>query len=197
MINFYFVRHGEKEAIPFDPPLTKIGQQQAKKTAEKLRNIEFKAIFSSPKKRTRQTSEQIGKIHKIPVIFDERLVERLEWLEEEKFDEFVNRWNETDLDRSLTPTNGMSSSKNGERMKLFINEVSNKYLNGNILVVTHGGTIGDLLRNLFGEENIEHVVDNRSGTRFIKLKECSITKIIFDEEKFELECLGDISHLLD
>lgn len=195
MLTFYLVRHGAKEAIPFDPPLTNIGVKQAEATAEFLKNISFDLVMASPKLRTRQTADIISKPHLLPIITDYRLIERLEWENNESFDEFFKEWNKTDLDRNYQPGKGMSSFANGKRMVSILDELSDKYKNGNILIVTHGGSIGDLLRNLFTEEAISHKVEPHSGAKYIDIRECSITAIQKNKGVYELLNLGDISHL--
>jgi len=195
MITFYIVRHGQKEAIPFDPPLTTIGVKQAEATAELLKDISFKEVLASPKTRTKQTAEIIGKPHSLPVNIDERLIERLEWENDESFDEFIAEWNKTDIDRSYLSKKGMTSKTNGERMKNFLDELADKHKEGSILIVSHGGTIGDLLRKLFTEEAIEHKTEPVSGARYIDILECGITTIRKNDNKYVLLKIGDISHL--
>jgi len=195
MITFYFVRHGLKEAIPFDPPLTTIGLEQAKAAAELLKNVEFKEILASPKIRTKQTAEIIAKYHPLKINFDKRLIERMEWENGVEFEEFINEWNKTDLDRNYVPKKGMGSFANGIQMKALIEKLSEKHKEGNILIVTHGGTIADLLRNLFGEENLPHITSPLTNAKYIDIAECSITTVQKSENIYELLKLGDISHL--
>jgi broad specificity phosphatase PhoE len=195
MITFYLVRHGTKEATPFDPSLTQVGVKQAETTAELLKNISFREIISSPKLRTKQTAELLAKPQVLPVVIDNRLVERLEWENNTSFDEFIKEWNKTDIDRNYLPRKGMSSSANGEQMKKILDELSQKHQEGNILIVTHGGTIGDLLRQLFTEKAINHKTESTSGAKYIDIPECSITTIQKLENEYKLGKLGDISHL--
>ena len=117
MLTFYLIRHGQKEAIPFDPALTAFGIKQAEVTKELLMEVSFKEILSSPKLRAKQTAEIIAKPHSLPIKTDERLIERLEWESEETFEAFIAEWNKTDIDRSYLPKKGISSKTNGERMK--------------------------------------------------------------------------------
>ena len=70
-----------------------------------------------------------------------------------------------------------------------------KYQYGNILIVTHGGTIGYLLRQLFTEKVIDHKTEPSSGARYIDILECSVTTIKKSDDKYELLKLEDISHL--
>lgn len=195
MLTFYLIRHGTKEAIPFDPPLTETGIKQAEVTAEYLKGIPFKIVIASPKLRTRQTAQIIAKSHSLSITIDNRLVERLEWENDESFDNFIIEWNKTDLDRKYQPRKGLSSISNGEQMKKFLDELFNEYHDGDILIVTHGGTIGDLLRQLFADEEIIHKTEPISSARYIDVLECSVTTIQKNEDGYKLLNLGDISHL--
>ncbi len=195
MLTFYLVRHGIKEPIPFDPPLTEVGQKQAEATAKYLKQHLFKAIVASPKRRTVQTAKIIAKEIGLPVTTDERLEERIEWEIHESFDDFIKEWNKTDFDRSYQPTHGHASKEKGRQMKDVITKLSATYEDGNILIVTHGGSIGDLLRNLFGEENITHQTDTYSGAKFIKVDESSITIIEKRDDGYQLVAIGSVDHL--
>ncbi|MBE5992484.1 MAG: histidine phosphatase family protein [Paenibacillaceae bacterium] len=75
----YLVRQGEtdwnlnkKFNGCTDIKLNQTGIAQAKQQAENLRNVDFKACFSSPQTRARQTCEII---YEGPIIFDDRLAE--------------------------------------------------------------------------------------------------------------------------
>lgn len=63
MITFYLIRHGQKEVIPFDPPLTTVGIKKAEVTAESLKDIPFKEVIVSPKTRTKEAAVIIVKPH--------------------------------------------------------------------------------------------------------------------------------------
>ncbi len=195
MLTFYFIRHGTKEAVPVDPQLTPLGMKQAEITAEHLRHTPFRAIIASPKQRTRHTAEILAKPHGISVQTDSRLVERLEWEAEKSFDEFIAEWKKTDIDRDYEPRNGISSNKNGERVENVLTELSEKYPEGNILIVTHGGTIGDMLRRLFAKTAFEYITDTETGATYINILECSVTIVQKTGGTYTLHKLADVSHL--
>ena len=60
VIKMYLVRHGEKEKIKGDPPLSANGQFQAVKTAEFFLNIPVDRIISSPAMRCKETAQIIS-----------------------------------------------------------------------------------------------------------------------------------------
>src|SRR3990172_2717411 len=61
-----------------DPPLDDVGREQARALAERLRGEPFRAIYSSPQARARQTAEIAFARHNppAPITFDDRLKER-------------------------------------------------------------------------------------------------------------------------
>lgn len=194
MITFYLVRHGAKEAVTLDPVLTEIGKRQAQVTGEYFKNIKLKRIVASPKSRTLDTASYIASHHDVQVETDERLRERMEW-EDGTFEDFVIEWNKTDRDRSYKASNGMSSMDKGRAIRSVLDEIIAKEASGEFIIVTHGGTIGDLLRNIFDESKLNHVTHPRHKVQYIEILECSITKITYDKGKFKLDFVNEISHL--
>ena len=77
------VRHGKTEwntlkkaAGQVDIPLNEQGIEQAKETAEKLKDIPIDLIIVSPLIRARQTADIINEGRNIPIKVDERVIER-------------------------------------------------------------------------------------------------------------------------
>lgn len=196
MLRFYFVRHGEKERVPFDPKLTSLGIEQATATAKFLRKIKFEEVVVSPKSRTQETAQVIAGELGLPITTIEELQERLEWQKEETFEEFVKEWYKTDIDRSHKSAVGMSSAGNGERIRKILDMISQRHKEGNILVVSHGGTIGDMLRNLFGESTIEHKPWKNPEAKYIDIHECSITIVEKENDQYKLVSINGQEHLL-
>jgi probable phosphoglycerate mutase len=63
----YLIRHGETEwslasrhTSRTDIPLTEQGEQDARKLAERLRDLRFSQVFTSPRQRARRTCELAG-----------------------------------------------------------------------------------------------------------------------------------------
>ncbi len=197
MITYYLIRHGIKENIPFNPPLTEKGKYLARLTAKHLKTVNFKAIFASHKLRTQQTAEIIAKPHKLPIITDERLQERMEWEHDKTFDEFMIEWGKTDIDRTFVPNVGDSSVNKGKTMRKVLGEMENKFKDGNIAIVTHGGAIGDLLRNLFPNHKFTYKIGGHSKGPYLDILECSITIIQKENNKYKLIKYADLQHLID
>ena len=79
-MKLYFVRHGETDVnsglqkantSQFDEPLNAAGIAQAEQLAERLRDVTFDAIVSSPLQRTVQTSRIINKFHHLDILLDD------------------------------------------------------------------------------------------------------------------------------
>jgi broad specificity phosphatase PhoE len=196
MLKFYIIRHGNKENIPFNPPLTVVGEKQAQLTASFLKDIKFKTLLASPKLRTTQTAGEISKKLGIPIDFDERLIERMEWEYDKTFEEFIKEWENTDRDRSFVPSKGESSNNKGILMRQVFDELSQKYKEGNIVIVTHGGAIGDLLRNISSKIKLPNRKEPLTGFRYSAILECSITILQKNKNGFEIIQVGNIDHLL-
>lgn len=194
MTTFYLVRHGQKERIIGDPPLSELGVKQAEVTGKFFKQFEITHIYSSPLMRTQQTADTIGKILQLPFQTDDRLKERMNWGDRkgETFEEFLDEWEKASRDRNYQPINGNSASKTGKRLRDFLLEIESKHRNEEVLIVTHGGAIGDFLQNTFS--NLTYVISPQ-GTNYVEILECSITTIKKERDEFILEKVGDTAHL--
>ncbi len=193
MTTFYLLRHGQKEDIFGDPPLTHVGKKQAEITGKHLINKNIQTVISSPSKRTIQTAGIISKHLNLAFQNDNRLRERMNWgdKEGETFVQFMSEWIKTDLNRDYQPIHGDSSIQAGIRLEASLNTTKQ----GNVLFITHGGVIGDLLRNLFTEERLPIIKDKSSNVHYVEILECSITAISKRMNSFTLMQVGDVSHL--
>ncbi len=63
----YLIRHAEQVLDVEDPPLTEAGHQRAKAWAAILRDANIKVIYTSKKRRTKQTGEPIAQVLNIPL----------------------------------------------------------------------------------------------------------------------------------
>lgn len=197
MNTFYLIRHGQKENNLGDTPLTPVGVKQAEQTAEYFKNKNLAAIFASPTKRTVQTASIVGNGVGLNIKIDERLIERMNWDDnlKETWEEFMDEWVKTDIDRDYISNRGYSARQIGEKIEAVIREIDKKFENSNILVVAHGGIIGDLLRNNFEEKELPLLNHKLSEGKYIDILECSITIVKLDNDNFVLDGVGDVSHL--
>ena len=81
-MNIYVIRHGRTNNNDLglfngrnDEDINDIGIEQAKKVRDTLRKINIDLIICSPMKRTKHTANIIN-INNIPIIYDNRLIER-------------------------------------------------------------------------------------------------------------------------
>lgn len=193
----YFIRHGQKENLSGDPTITSLGIKQAQTTAKYFSDFKITSIYASPYRRTVQTAQIIAKQFDLPVNTDYQLKERLNWgdRKNESFAAFWNEWQKTDLDRSYRPTYGKSSFQTGEEVKHFIDNLPGLKENQSIIIVTHGGTIGDFLRVVFSEEKLPHLTNKESGAKYLDILECSITEIEVDNKQYSLKKTNFTDHL--
>jgi probable phosphoglycerate mutase len=144
-MNLYVMRHGQtdwnkekKLQGRVDVPLNKTGLQQAEEAREVLGNIPIDVIVCSPMQRTRQTVEILNRGRGIPVIYDERIVERgfgpMEGKTPHDFD-FRAFW---DYDQNIKLGDAEKIQDLFKRVYDFLDEAKTKYENENVLLITHG-----------------------------------------------------------
>ena len=150
-MKLYVVRHGqtdwnlsEKVQGRTDIELNQTGIEQAKQAKENLSEIDFDLVISSPLKRTRKTAEIINEDKNVPLIFDERLIERgfgdVEGTSPRKTGVFkeVNIWN---YNENIKYNNAETVVEICNRVWNLLDEIKEEYKGKNVLLVTHGGTI--------------------------------------------------------
>lgn len=166
----YIVRHGQtdwnkigKIQGHIDIELNKQGEEQALIVKEKLQNIRFDKVFSSPLKRAFKTAQLI---YGGEIVLDDRLKERYNGELEGKIKNDIevlpdfNDPNETMY--NIEPLNNFK-----RRIKLFVEEILENYKNKDVLVVTHAG-VGLYIRCLFEGEPKDGNFEN------YKLKNCDV-----------------------
>lgn len=193
MLRLYLVRHGETDWNVdgrlqglSDIELNARGEAQAQRLATRLAEEgEFAAIYSSPLRRAARTAEFIGKTLDLPVLADARLMERslgqLEGLTmsqiRDRFPEVHRAWHEGGV-RPHVPDEE-SREDFVTRAREFISQVRTKHPEGNVIVVTHGGTLNMLLMaalRLDVEHPLPFWIDNASlnivqwGDRGVRLR---------------------------
>lgn len=142
-MKIYLVRHGQvphnatKQHNVGDEDLTEVGVEQAKELREKIKNIKFDKVFSSPLTRAKHTAEIIV-ANKYEFIIDNRIKERScgdlsgELLTETNREEYWNYY--------TTIQQGTSEDIQDffKRVYNFLDELKTKDYK-NVLVVAHSG----------------------------------------------------------
>mgnify|MGYP003685957733 CR=1 FL=1 len=178
-MRIYLVRHGEtiynaKKLLQGQKniDLNENGFNQAKLLSEKLNHITFSKVFTSDLKRAINTAKPINEM---PII-DKRLRERNFGIFEGKNAKEVD-WESLEGDFfSNKPVSGESIYELIERTREFLDVLNNE--NGDILIVSHGGTMASLiyllsnktLEEAFQKMKIDHSsvwMFEKEGTNYI------------------------------
>ena len=192
----YLIRHAEKEKLSTDPPLTKLGQEQAQKTAEYFKDIQIDKIYSSPLKRTKETSEIISKYLKMNFEIDDLLKERFNWgdIKNQTHSEFVEMWKKSSLARNWQPPEGFSSDEAGDRLKKFIETIDKNNVD-KVIAVSHGGIIADFLRNTFEDKVLNELLPDFSDYYEYLIPFSSITILEKIDADYKVISIADAKHL--
>jgi broad specificity phosphatase PhoE len=200
MQTFYLIRHGQKQPTAGEPELTPLGHQQAAATGNFLRQFPIQKIYASPSYRTMQTAEYFSKALRVPVEVDTLLRERANWGDdpEQTFEQFLQMWGKATHDRDYQPPVGDSSLQAGKRIEQMVDLIrQDDAPPSHVVLVTHGGVIGDFLRNLFGDEKLQDILKEFAYLHpgDYRVRECSLTVIEFEDRTPTLKLLASTAHL--
>jgi len=151
------VRHGQTDWNRLgifqgqtDIPLNETGLNQARELAGKLAGETFSAIYSSDLSRAYQTAEAIAATVHLPIQRDSRLREicQGEW-EGLDLHQVIEKFSVDIRDSNLAPETsrapgGESVAEVANRMLTVSREVSRKYPDARVLLVTHGMSCASL-----------------------------------------------------
>ncbi|KIL42311.1 phosphoglycerate kinase [Gordoniibacillus kamchatkensis] len=197
MTTFYLVRHGVKEKVAGDAPLSPAGVLQAQATASYFRRMPIRAIYTSPLRRARETAERIALECGLTLAVERRLRERANWgdLPGQSFDEFVAMWDRCTRERDYVPPVGDSARQAGKRLCSLMKQLSAAHPGSEAVLVTHGGLITDFLLNEIPEERLEAWHPHFAAAQSELVPECSITKLLYVGEQFQLDRFASTCHL--
>lgn len=189
MIKIGLIRHGctdwNKEGRAqghSDIPLCEEGIEQARKLAERLEHEKWDVIYSSDLGRAAKTAVAIANKKGIELNLDTRLRERhggqIEGTTEA---ERINKWGDNwrDLDLGVEPRSEIT-----ERGMAGIKDMMKEHPNQNILIVSHGAFIKQLLRTWFPGQDMEASLGN-----------CSITVVETDGNEWNLALHNCVVHI--
>lgn len=188
-MNLGLVRHGQtawnelgRAQGHSDIPLNETGKRQANLIGKRLRTENWDLIFSSDLLRAKDTANIIAQHIDLPHFTDQRLRERHGGLiEGTTEDERIKKWGEAwrSLDLGIETGEQMN-----ERGLSFLEEIMQKHHSMNILIVSHGAFLKQLLRMLVPAENVEQSLAN-----------CSLTILSMSNEKWQLNLHNCIKHM--
>ena len=166
----YIVRHGQtdwnligKNQGHTDIELNETGIEQAEQLAEKLKNIKFDYVFSSPLKRAAKTAKII---YNGEIIYDVRIMERCNG-ELEGLTNTKNMIDFSDPNDTRYGVEPLTVFRN--RIAEFWNEITDSYSGKNILVVTHAGVV------IYSQAYFKGEPEDGSYLRY-KIGNCDILK---------------------
>lgn len=144
-MHLYVARHGQtqwnlenKVCGRTDLPLTEEGWKQAWLLAERTKDLQIDVIISSPMLRARQTAEPAAELHGLEILVDDRLIEQ-----DYGIYEGVSRFDEGFLSNkrhfAYRYPGGESMMDVAHRIYSLLDELRQKYVGKNILLVCHGG----------------------------------------------------------
>lgn len=141
-----FIRHGQTDWNKLgkvqgrtDIELNEKGIDQARITADLIKDEKFDVIVSSPLKRVRQTVEIINEGRNLPVVFDNGVIERGFGVYEGVHWSAVDFGVFWDLETIVPIENGESLSDFLDRVKLFLERLKEQYEGKKVLIASHGG----------------------------------------------------------
>ena len=160
------------------------GEEQAKQLSEnqELQNIDI--LWSSSYSRAKGTAKYIAYKNNLDINIDTRLNERklgsiedlANWMKNQKYGVVQSYL----LDRKYKGRDGESCEEATKRISEFLNFILEEYKGKRIALVSHGALISFLLTNWCElNEEVKLIWNNK----VIEIKEPSITKLIFDDEK--------------
>lgn len=200
-LKLYLVRHGQtiysqkhQYCGDLDPDLIPEGVQMAQQLAVAYKDLPWKAAFVSPMKRTMATAKPLVEAVGLEPQIREGLKEIAygEW--EGKSPEIVNRDYHDDYVRWLTdpgwnaPTEGETGVTIARRSSTVIQEIQERYTEGNVLVVSHKATIRVIICHLLG-------IDVGRFRDRIAMPVCSVSTVEFCSSGPLLLKLADQCHL--
>lgn len=204
MLNIYLTRHGETQwnienrlQGSKNSQLTDKGIEHAFMLGNRLRNIDFSAIYTSPLERALQTANYIKSDKDVPIYTIENLKEmnfgdwegktkdEIEAVDNYK-NEYHNFWHIPHM-YNHKPHNGEGLITFKRRVEEALSKVISSNSDGNILIVTHAVVIKAIL-----SFTMDISTDKMWDPPFIHGTSLTIFK--WDGEQFNFKMIGDISH---
>lgn len=194
------VRHGETDYNQqgkimgwLDIPLNQAGKLQAQLAATSLKTEKIDAIYSSDLKRASQTAQEIADTHGLTPILTNKLRERqLGVLQGKTWDEvnlnhkiIVEKLDDA-ADLDWKAHQGESYRELWNRVDSILQQIIQQHPEGNVIIITHGGTKAAILKILRLVKLDEYIRFNNSGITVIEKK---------PDNTYSISSFNDTSHL--
>lgn len=176
-MKLYVARHGQTNYNDLglcnsdpktDVHLTKVGIEQVKNLADKLKNVNIEQIFVSELRRTKQTADIVNKYHNVPMTVDASLNDNRSGYEGKHYLEYYAALDSADDKWSVRFNGGESLEDVKERVRSFLDDLKAKDYHA-VLIVTSmiiaQATYG-ILDNLSNQETWDFQVDKASCMEF-------------------------------
>lgn len=175
----YVVRHGKtdwnkehKTMGREDIPLNDEGRKEAILTSSNLGSCNIDLIICSPLERTKETARILNSERKLPIIYDDRIMERdMGDLQGKGYLNPSDNARLWDINANYSDNNVESMERFKERVYGFIEDILIKYDDKDILLVTHGG-VSALIKCYFNGTLNEGPISDK----FLKNSELAIYK---------------------
>ncbi len=196
---YYVIRHGQTEyqtkktAFMYPWPekepvfLTKEGEKQIRKCAQKLKKEKISIIYASDVMRTRQSAKIVSKeLGGVKIVFDRRLRDinlggYHGGTKERFYQDFPLK-----LDRfyDKKPAGGENYGQCRKRVFDALDSIEKKHKNSKILIVSHGDPLWLLTNTLAGlsDERILKIKQNVGGPRTGEIRKVEYKKVPLDEK---------------
>ncbi|GAH64563.1 unnamed protein product [marine sediment metagenome] len=180
--------------------LSERGNEQAKLLGRWLqKNYEIDVLYSSKLRRAKETSEIVNNYLNLPIIFKDELREAtfyipdflLRWSSPYQFGKDLKKSN-SDIKIFLKEQNFKLDNLRGKedidlqkyenfrsKIEKIIKEIIVKNWDKTILIITHGGVIGTIIRNIIGRHDITIKMDFTAVSKFSWIKEYNRWQIDF------------------
>lgn len=203
MTEVYIVRHCEAEGNvnrtfqgTSDCDVTQLGEKQLSYLAERFRNIDLDAIYSSPLKRAFKTAEAVGKYSKIPIIKVEKLIEinggEIEGICWEDFPitrpELEYHWSVEP--HKFHPKGGESMVSVYRRSWEAIKEIVAQNKGKTVAVASHGCTIRNIMCHAEGKP-----IEQLNTVKWADNTGVFLLRFLIDDSLPEIVMFNDVSHL--
>ena len=194
----YLIRHAEtafnrvgRVQGHSESSLSRLGLEQAKRIRDRLDYVNFVAAYASPSKRTVHTARIAFKDVELTTREGLREINLGRWEGKkaselrERYPREVEKWFHSP--GAVRIPGGETVGQFRRRVVREMNRIRRDHPSGEVAVVTHGGVICVYLTSLLGMK-----LDDLWS---FKIRNASVTRVLFPQDKARIDLLGDIHHL--